>query len=87
MTKREYLKSIGYEYCSYSERYVKNSEYFEKGIVIGNYEFLFNQVIDIENNKFLVSVRDGIRSQKDIDNLQIAFNNVKRDFTEMKKYD
>ena len=87
MTKREFLESIGYEYCSYSECYEKNSEYFEKDIVIGNYEFLLYQVIEIENNKFLVSARHCIRSQKDIDNLQIAFNNVKRDFEEMQKYD
>ena len=87
MTKREFLESIGYEYRSYSECYEKNSEYFEKDIVIGNYEFLLYQVIEIENNKFLVSVRDCIRSQKDIDNLQIAFNNVRRDFEEMQKYD
>ena len=80
MTKAEYLKSIGYEYCSYSECY-------EKEIVIGNYEFLLYQVVEIENNKFLISVRHCIRSQKDIDNLQIAFNNVKRDFEEMQKYD
>lgn len=87
MTKREFLESIGYEYCSYSECYEKNSEYFEKDIVIGNYEFLLYQVIEIENNKFLVSVQHCIRSQKDIDNLQIAFNNVKRDFKEMQKYE
>lgn len=87
MTKREYLESIGYEYRSYSECYEKNSEYFEKGIVIGNYEFLLYQVIEIENNKFLVSLRHCIRSQKDIDNLQIAFNNVKRDFEEMQQYE
>lgn len=87
MTKAEYLKSIGYEYRSYSECCEKNREYFEKEIVIGYYEFLLYQIIEIENNKFLVSMQHSIHSQKDIDNLQIAFNNVKRDFEEMQKYD
>lgn len=35
---------------------------------------------------FYVSNENCIKSQQDIDNLQIAFNNVKRDFEEMKKY-
>ena len=81
MTKAEYLESIGYEYHPYSES-------FEKDIVIRNYKILLSQVIEIENNKFLVSMHFCcIRSQKDVDKLQIAFNNVKRDFEEMQKYD
>lgn len=80
MTKAEYLESIGYEYHPYSES-------FEKDIVIRNYKILLSQVIEIENNKFLVSTHSCIRSQKDVDKLQIAFNNVKRDFEEMQKYE
>lgn len=80
MTKREYLESLGYEYREYSECY-------EKTKMLGNYENLLQQVINIENDYFLVSVQHSIHTQKDIDFLQIAFNNVKRDFEEMQKYE
>ena len=76
MTKREYLESIGYihkiEPESMTYDYKKS---FDNGIMI----------INIQLGDFMIEP-DCIGTQKDIDNLQIAFNNVKRDFEEMQKY-
>lgn len=77
MTKREYLESIGYirkiESESMTYDYKKS---FDNGIMI----------INIQLNDFMIAP-DCIGNQKDIDNLQIAFNNVRRDFEEMQKYE
>ena len=77
MTKREYLESIGYirkiEPESMTYDYKKS---FNNGIMI----------INIQLGNFMIAP-DCIGTQKDIDNLQIAFNNVKRDFEEMQKYE
>ena len=78
MTKAEYLKSIGYE-CWDGCRYEKLIRCFDS----------CSQIINIKENRFYIYFWDTdiIETQKDVDKLQIAFNNVKRDFEEMQKYD
>ena len=76
MTKREYLESLGY----IRKRVLESRIYY--------YQKSFDNVImaiDIHLDDFAIWI-NYIRSQKDIDNLQIAFNNVRRDFEEMQKY-
>ncbi len=89
MTKAEYLESIGYEHYSYSE-YFQSIVYLRKiEPETHDYKKSFDNgimTINIQLGDFMIEP-DCIRSQKDIDNLQIAFNNVKRDFEEMQKYD
>ena len=82
MTKREYLISIGYEHSDYVEFY------FEKTYKEFDGRFM-SMCIDLDRNKYFVVIPSGraIENQRQIDDLQIAFNNVKRDFEEMKKYD
>ena len=77
MTKAEYLESIGY--IRRLDPYTLIYDY--KKSLDGEI-----MIINIQLNNFMIVV-GCIRSQKDIDNLQIAFNNVRRDFEEMKKYD
>lgn len=74
MTKREYLESIGYET-------VLDCTCYQKYFIGGTYS------IHLKKNEFWVYFDHIFYSQKDIDNLQIAFNNVKRDFEEMQKYE
>lgn len=77
MTKREFLESKGFKkdieksemYNCYSRRY-------------GN--FIVYLCLS-GNGSFFQIAADCIMSQKDIDNLQIIFNNVNRDFEEMMK--
>lgn len=83
MTKREYLESIGYkEDGDESKIYVKNQ---------GDYQYC--QVINTEpleeEAEYWIEIIPCafFNYQKDIDDLQIAFNNVKRDFKEMQKYE
>ena len=80
MTKREYLKSIGYEvFVKESGDFIlwtKKSGKFEKAIVL----------FERENDYYCLKVNDTIETQKDIDDLQIAFNNLRRDFDETQKY-
>ena len=77
MTKREYLESIGYirildpDTLTYEYQKTLYPE-----IVI----------INIQLNIFMV-VAGHIWTQRQIDSLQIAFNNVKQDFEEMQKYE
>ena len=82
MTKREYLESIGYEHCDYVEFYFEKiyKEFDGRFIVMS---------IDLDRNKYFIVITSGraIENQREIDVLQIAFNNVKRDFEEMQKYD
>lgn len=77
MTKREYLESLGYirrlDPESLTYEYKKS---FDNGIMI----------INIQLDNFIIAL-GCIGTQKEIDNLQIAFNNVRRDFEEMQKYD
>ena len=77
MTKREYLESIGY----IRKRALESRIYYYQKSFYNVF-----MVITIHLDEFVIWV-NYIRSQKDIDNIQIAFNNVKRDFEEMKKYD
>ena len=77
MTKAEYLESIGYR----RKRAPVSMIY--------DYRKLFDNVImviSIQLGNFAVRILC-IRSQKDIDNIQIAFDNVRRDFEEMQKYE
>lgn len=77
MTKEEYLKSIGYK-----RKIARASMPYD-------YRKLFDNVlmvINIQPGDFAIGIKY-IRFQKDIDNIQIAFDNVKRDFEEMQKYE
>ena len=76
MTKREYLESIGYTRRLSSDTLTYEYEKsFDNGIMI----------IDIQFDDFMIEL-DCIWTQEQIDNLQIAFNNVRRDYEEMQKY-
>lgn len=81
MTKREYLISIGYEvFTEESGDFIlrtKKSGKFEQAIVL----------FEKENDYYCVKVNDTIETQREIDDLQIAFNNLRRDFDETQKYD
>lgn len=85
MTKREYLKSIGYQCFRDDDIYVK----YQKFITDNNRYFCALYIKLEPKNTFSILWNTNLEfeSQKDIDNLQIAFNNVKRDFKEMQKYD
>ena len=72
MTKKEFLVSRGY---------------IEDGTLFGKTYNNVYATIDLTTSSFEVYNYKVIREQKDIDNLQIAFNNVKRDFEEMIKHD
>ena len=85
MTKKEYLKSIGYEWYGVGNIYVKYKEFTKK-----NNEYYCTLCIKLEpQNTFSILWNFDLEfeSQKDIDSLQIAFNNVRRDFEETQKYD
>ena len=86
MTKKEYLESIGYELNDFLA--LCSIRMFEKIYKEFNGCFMV-MCINLDGNTYAVRIPSArhIESQKDIDNLQIAFNNVKRDFTEMQKYD
>lgn len=85
MTKREYLKSSGYECFRDDDIYVKyqkfgtgtNQYYCALYIKLGK----INKV-SIQRNSNLE-----FESQELIVDLQTAFNNLKRDFEEMMKYE
>lgn len=85
MTKREYLESIGYKCYRVDDIYVK----YQKFITDNNRYFCALYIKLEPQNTFSIlwSTNLEFESQKDIDNLQIAFNNVKRDFEEMQKYE
>ena len=80
MTKQEYLKSIGYKRNSDS-CYTKRLEI--------SLSLTIEKVIYRQPTKgyYLHLIRSDIHSQEDIDNLQIAFNNIKQDFEECMKYE
>ena len=87
MTKAEYLKSVGYQCERWCDEEIpellwKYYEGFDGTQDITMY-------IDLAKNKYFVelSIDVKIENQREIDDLQIAFNNVKRDFEEMQKYD
>lgn len=87
MTKREYLESIGYkkEWWWWEDR----QDLFWKYYKDRNGTQFTIMYINIAKNKYFVelAVIENIENQTQIDDLQIAFNNVKRDFEEMQKYD
>ena len=76
MTKQEYLESIGYDNF-FGSAYHKDYKGFYMTIHLSKER----------ETPLYVLARDVIKNQQDIDNLQIAFNNVKRDFEEMQKHD
>lgn len=75
MKKREFLESKGYALIW--------GKTYEQYRAIG--KLILGLRIDLETNKFYLMCTAQIETQKDIDNLQIAFNNVKRDYEEMQK--
>lgn len=79
MTKREYLEIIGYK--NYEEKVI-----YKQAFSNNNNDYLVIAYIDLSFNDFYI-VPDTIYSQRNIDFTQIAFNDVKRDFEEMQKYD
>lgn len=79
MTKREYLKSKGYHDSCISAK-------FHKLFIFENPAFFIDAYINVDFEEFYVEPYP-VHCQKDIDALQIAFNNVKRDFKEMMKYE
>ena len=84
MTKGEYLESIGYDFYDINgyHKIIKfnDSEFYIHAYIFRNYI--------THNPEYIFSLEPTlIRTQKDIDNLQIAFNNVMRDYEEMQKYE
>ena len=77
MTKAEYLESIGYIRRLDPDTLTYAYEKSLGGEIMTIY---------IQLNNFMI-VAGCVWTQKQIDSLQIAFNNVKRDFEEMQKYD
>lgn len=78
MTKREYLEGKGYHETLFIDSYFKE-------IKFNNSKFVIR--VFVERFKTFHLQFHYITTQKDMDNLQIAFNNVKRDFEEMMKYE
>lgn len=70
MTKKEFLES---------------RNYVEYGASFGKTFKDFYAVINLTTSSFEIHNYKAIREQKDIDNLQIVFNNVKGDFEEVMK--
>lgn len=83
MTKREYIESIGYtSIINYKCELVCFKYYCKE-----KYKRTFEQRITLSSpNKYDVFCFS-ISTQEEIDALQIAFNNVKRDYEEMQKYE
>lgn len=77
MTKAEYLESIGYKRTLDPDTLT-----YEYKKSFGNTTMIINIQLDIFG-----TVCGYIWTQRQIDSLQIAFNNVKRDFEEMMKYE
>lgn len=74
MTKQEYLESIGYKYDSFNCNLCREKD-------------KFLMVIDLGIKGFYIDLEGFITSQEDIDNLQMAFNNLKQDYEECMKYE
>ena len=79
MTKIEFLKSKGYEP---SKIFL---HYYDK--IYWDFRCPVRISINICEERYGLDILAEITTQKDIDNLQIAFNNLKRDFEEMQKYE
>lgn len=84
MTKKEYLKSIGYERYGVNNIYVKYRKFGKE-----NNEYYCALYIKLDpQNTYSIQRNSNLEfnSQKDIDELQIAFNNLRRDCEETQKY-
>ena len=77
MTKKEFLK----------KEFLESRGYVEDGTLFGKTFKGVYAVINLTMSNFEVHNYKVIREQKDIDYLQIVFNNVKRDFEEVIKHD
>ena len=77
MTKAEYLESIGY-----IRSLDPDTLTYEYNKSLGG-EIM---TINIQLNILMIEV-SRVWTQRQIDSLQIAFNNVKHDFEEMQKYE
>lgn len=83
LNKRQYLQKKGYEYSDEFKEF--GIETYEKEIT-SEYSLIIR--FDEEDYDFYIKLNEcfeTIEEQREIDNLQIAFNNVKRDFEEMMK--
>lgn len=84
MTKKEYLENIGYV-CKYWDG-EEIPELLYKGYKASDGSEDMTMYINWKEKRYLIHAGI-IENQRQIDDLQIAFNNVKRDFEEMQKYD
>lgn len=82
MTKQKYLKNKNYIYKKEEDFYKKTFSFGNKDII----EYQVNGIIDLFYKTFYL-YPNSIKSQKEIDYLQIAFNNLKRDFEEVQNYE
>lgn len=87
MTKREYLESIGYKRETRCDKEMSQLLYKIYKCYDG-VEYMSMYILWADNKYFVELTNVGtIENQRQIDDLQIAFNNVRRDFEEMQKYD
>lgn len=75
MTKKEFLK----------KEFLESRDYVEDGKLFGKTFKGVYGVINLTTSSFEIYNYKVIREQKDIDYLQIVFNNVKRDYEETMK--
>ena len=87
MTKREYLESMGYVCMYWDGEEIPELLYKRYEASDGSEDM--TMYINWEEKRYFVElIHVGIiENQRQIDDLQIAFNNVKRDFEEMQKYE
>lgn len=87
MTKAEYLRSIGYECESWYDEEIHGILYKMYEASDGSEDM--TMYINLDQNIYFIEMTTvgNIKNQRQIDDLQIAFNNVKRDFEEMQKYE
>lgn len=79
MTKKQYLERKGYEYN-------REEEVYKRVFFIRDIKRLVIAQIDLDCKNYFLVV-GVIKTQEDIDNLQIEFNNLKQDFEECMKYE
>ena len=79
MKKRDVLESKGYALI-WGKTYEQYRSMLLGRLVVG-------LRIDLETNEFYLMCTAQIETQKDLDNLQIAFNDLKRDFKEIQTYE
>lgn len=82
MTKLEQkLLELGYEQLPYLKTYFVK----EFNCVMHKVIFLNDQLTEVKGHK--ISPYGAFRTQQDIDNLQLAFNELQKDLEELKKYE